>query len=143
MKNNGQPMRDSVPWNFQCTKDPRWLNNVFLFSTEIWADQLKKNTLYNSMTRMKHLRIEMAKENNTRFWNDNNIIHLQKEFAFHSGLFVGDQLAMLLNDPDLYLTHIFGWLLNNLKCTGQLITHEFFANDESLCHSAKISYQQG
>ena len=23
-------------------KDPRWLNNVFLFSTEIWAEQLKK-----------------------------------------------------------------------------------------------------
>merc|ERR1712012_1093411 len=26
-------------------KRPRWLNNVFLFSTEIWAEQLK-NTLY-------------------------------------------------------------------------------------------------
>ena len=40
MKNDGQPIRDSVPW---CTKDPRWLNNVFLFSTEIWAEQLKKH----------------------------------------------------------------------------------------------------
>ena len=42
MKNDGQPIRDSVPWNSRCTKDPRWLNNVFLFSTEIWAEQLKK-----------------------------------------------------------------------------------------------------
>ena len=42
MKNDGRPIRDSVPWNFRCTKDPRWSNNVFLFSTEIWADQLKK-----------------------------------------------------------------------------------------------------
>ena len=24
-------------------QDPRWLNNVILFSTEIWAEQLKKN----------------------------------------------------------------------------------------------------
>ena len=43
MKNDGQPIRDSVPWNSRCTKDPCWLNNVFLFSTEIWAEQLKKN----------------------------------------------------------------------------------------------------
>ena len=42
MKNNGQPIRDSVPWNSRCKKDPRWLNNVFLFSTEILAGQLKK-----------------------------------------------------------------------------------------------------
>ena len=42
MKNDGQPIRDSVPWNFWCTKDPRWLNNIFLFSTENWAEQLKK-----------------------------------------------------------------------------------------------------
>ena len=42
MKHDGQPIRDSVPWNSQCTKDPGWLNNVFLFSTEIWAEQLKK-----------------------------------------------------------------------------------------------------
>ena len=70
-------------------------------------------------------------------------MHLQKEFAFHSGLFVGDQLAMLILDPDFYLTHSFGLLLNNVKCTGQLITHECFANDESLCHSAKILCQQG
>ena len=42
MKNDGQPIRDSVPWNSRCTKDPRWLNNVFLFSTEIWVEQLKK-----------------------------------------------------------------------------------------------------
>ena len=26
-------------------KDPLWLNNIFLFSTEIWAEQLK-TTLY-------------------------------------------------------------------------------------------------
>ena len=25
-----------------CTTDAHWLNNVFLFSTEIWAEQLKK-----------------------------------------------------------------------------------------------------
>ena len=43
MKNDGQPIRYSVPRNSRCTKDPRWLNNVFLFSTEIWADQLKKH----------------------------------------------------------------------------------------------------
>ena len=43
MKNNRQPIRDSVPWNSQCTKDPRWLNNVFLFSTESWVEQLKKH----------------------------------------------------------------------------------------------------
>ena len=42
MKNDGQPIRDSVPWNSRCTKDPHWLNNIFLFSTEIWAEQLKK-----------------------------------------------------------------------------------------------------
>ena len=42
MKSDGQPIRDSVPWNSRCTKDPRWLNNIFLFSTEIWAEQLKK-----------------------------------------------------------------------------------------------------
>ena len=47
IKNNGQPIRDSVPWNSQFTKDPRWLNNVFLFSTEIWAEHFKKNTLYH------------------------------------------------------------------------------------------------
>ena len=46
MKNDGQPIRDSVPWNSRCTKDLRWLNNVFLFSTEIGADQSKKITLY-------------------------------------------------------------------------------------------------
>ena len=46
MKNDGQPIRDSVPWNSRCTKDPCWLNNVFLFSTEIWTKQLK-NTLYD------------------------------------------------------------------------------------------------
>ena len=42
MKNDGQPIRDFVPWNSQSTKDPHWLENVFLFSTEIWAEQLKK-----------------------------------------------------------------------------------------------------
>ena len=42
MKNDGHPIRDSVPWNFRCIKDPRWLKNVFLFNTEIWADQSKK-----------------------------------------------------------------------------------------------------
>ena len=43
MKNDGQPIEDSVPWNSQFTKDLRWLNNVFLFSTEIWAEQLKNH----------------------------------------------------------------------------------------------------
>ena len=28
---------------FSMYKRPRWLNNVFLFSTEIWAEQLKKH----------------------------------------------------------------------------------------------------
>ena len=42
MKNVGQPIRDSAPWISQCTKGPRWLNNIFLLSTEIWAEQLKK-----------------------------------------------------------------------------------------------------
>ena len=42
MKNDGQPIRDFVPWNSRCTKDPHWLNKIFLFGTEIWADQLKK-----------------------------------------------------------------------------------------------------
>ena len=46
MKNDGQPIRVSVPWNSRCTNDPRWLNNVFLFSTEIWAGQLKKHPIY-------------------------------------------------------------------------------------------------
>ena len=46
MKNDGQPIRDSVPLNSQCTKDPRKFNNVFLFSTEIWAKQLKKHPVY-------------------------------------------------------------------------------------------------
>ena len=39
MKNDGQPISDSVPWNSRCTKDPHWLDNVFLFSSEIWAEQ--------------------------------------------------------------------------------------------------------
>ena len=39
--------RDSVPWNFWCTKDPRWLNNIFLFSTEILAEQLKKHPAFS------------------------------------------------------------------------------------------------
>ena len=43
MKIDRQPIRDPVPWNSRCTKDPRWLNNVFLFSTEIWTEQLKKH----------------------------------------------------------------------------------------------------
>ena len=47
MKSDGQPNKDFVSWNFQCTNDPRWLNNVFLFSTEIWAEQLQKNTLWD------------------------------------------------------------------------------------------------
>ena len=42
MKKNGQPIIDSVPWNSCCTKDPRWLNNVFLFSIEVWAEHLEK-----------------------------------------------------------------------------------------------------
>ena len=42
MKNDEQPIRYSVPWNSRCTKDPHWLNNVFPFGTEIWADQSKK-----------------------------------------------------------------------------------------------------
>ena len=46
MKNIGQPIRDSLPWYSWCTKDPRWLNNVFLFSTEIWAEQLEKPPAY-------------------------------------------------------------------------------------------------
>ena len=46
MKNDGQPIRDSVPLNFLCTKDPCWLNNVFLFSTKVWAEQLKKHPVY-------------------------------------------------------------------------------------------------
>ena len=46
MKNDGQPIRDSVPWNFRCTKDPHWLNKIFLFGTEIWADQLKNNPVW-------------------------------------------------------------------------------------------------
>ena len=29
-----------------CTTDAHWLNNVFLFSTEIWAEQLEKKNLY-------------------------------------------------------------------------------------------------
>ena len=48
MKNDGQPISNFLPWNSQCTKGPRWLNNVFLFSTEIWAEQLKKITLYQA-----------------------------------------------------------------------------------------------
>ena len=43
MKSDGQPIRDPVPWNSRCTKYPRWLNNVFLFSTGIWTEQLKKH----------------------------------------------------------------------------------------------------
>ena len=43
MKNDGQPFRDSFPWISQCTKDPHWLKKVLLFSTEIWAEQLKKH----------------------------------------------------------------------------------------------------
>ena len=43
MKNDGQPIEDSVPWNSWYTKDPRWLNNVFLFSTEFWAEHLKNH----------------------------------------------------------------------------------------------------
>ena len=46
MKNDGQPIRDYVRWNFQCTKDPRWLNNIFLLSAEIWAEQLKNHPVY-------------------------------------------------------------------------------------------------
>ena len=42
MKNDGQPIIDSVPWNSRCTKDHRWLNNAFPFSAEIWAEQLEK-----------------------------------------------------------------------------------------------------
>ena len=42
MKSDGQPIKESVPWSSRCTVDPRWLNNIFLFSTEISADQLKK-----------------------------------------------------------------------------------------------------
>ena len=33
MKNDGQTIRDSDPWNSRWTKDPHWLNNVFLLST--------------------------------------------------------------------------------------------------------------
>ena len=55
MKNDGQPIRDSVPWNSRYTKDPRWLNNVFIFSTEIWAEQLKKNPV----------------EKDSNLWSDN------------------------------------------------------------------------
>ena len=43
MKNDGQPIRDSVLWDSRRTKDTHWLNNVFLFCTEIWAEQLKKH----------------------------------------------------------------------------------------------------
>ena len=46
MKNGRQPIRGSVPWNSRCTKDSRWLENVFLFSTEIWAEQLKNYPVY-------------------------------------------------------------------------------------------------
>ena len=46
MKNNGRPIRYSAPWILDVPQDPRWLNNVILFSTEIWAEQLKKTTLY-------------------------------------------------------------------------------------------------
>ena len=54
-KNNGQPIRNSVPWNSRCTKDPGWLNNVFLFSTEIWAEQLKKAPcIYGRMDKVKN-----------------------------------------------------------------------------------------
>ena len=53
MKNDGhgQPIRDSVPWKSGCTKNPRWLKNVFLFNTEISAKQLKKTTLYVVLSR--------------------------------------------------------------------------------------------
>ena len=44
MKNDGQPMRGFVPWNCWNKEGSRWLNNVFLFSTEIGAEQLK-NTM--------------------------------------------------------------------------------------------------
>ena len=37
MKNDGQPIRNS-----RCAKDPPWLSNVFLFSSELWAEQVKK-----------------------------------------------------------------------------------------------------
>ena len=43
MKNDWQPIRDSIPWNSCCTKDPCWLNNVFLFSIIIRAEQLKQS----------------------------------------------------------------------------------------------------
>ena len=48
MKNDGRPIRDSVPWNSRCTKDPHWLNNIFLFSIEIWAEQLKKHPVHDA-----------------------------------------------------------------------------------------------
>ena len=46
MKINGQSIRDSVPSNSRYTKDPCWLNNVFLFSTEILAEPLKNQPVY-------------------------------------------------------------------------------------------------
>ena len=48
MISNGQPIRDSVPRNSRCTKDPRWLNNVFLFITKIRVEQIKKHPVWLS-----------------------------------------------------------------------------------------------
>ena len=55
MKSDGQPIRDFVPLNSQCTNDPHdWLNDVFLFSTEIWAEQLKKHALKDVVLCLGH-----------------------------------------------------------------------------------------
>ena len=53
MKNDEQPIRDSVPWYSRYTRDPRCLNTVFLFSTEIRADQSKKPPCTNTKTNTK------------------------------------------------------------------------------------------
>ena len=72
--------QSDILFHSRCTKDPRWLNNVFLFSTEIWAEQFKNHPVRVSPGPMQWRLPPCKKHHHTFVHNTHCSISLLKIF---------------------------------------------------------------
>ena len=78
MKNYGQPIRDSVPWNSQCTKDPCWLNNIFRCASISWFQVVTQWVSYFFL-QLAHLRVFQIYHDMNRRYIHSQILPWQKQ----------------------------------------------------------------
>ena len=120
MKNNGRPIRDSVPWNSLCTKDPRWLNNRFLFNTEIWAEQLKKTPCMHAFVIYQVLILAI-------FFYYLSIKNRAMNWTFFLQIQLGGQ-----NDPTRRMEASKGLFEDTIECTWTWFSSSVFAKNRIL-----------